>query len=585
MFKDINILRRVWNQVPNSYRYKLLILFLLIILSSLAEIISISAVIPFLTILTKPNLILANSHFNFLKYKNLDITFSITIIFAFLNLLSAIIKILTIYFQTKISFDLGKEFSSEVYRKTLYQPYSIHTLRNTSEIISGITSKASNVTYFFIMPFLTIVSSVFILLSFTIALLILNPKIVIIVLIGFTSIYFSIISLFKKRIKSDSKIISEQSNNQIKILQEGLGGIRDVLLDGTQESYVNIYKISDDKYRKAQSNVVIFSNVPKPAVEALAITFIAILAYHLTSQANSSVINAVPMLGAMALGAQRMLPIAQQIYQSWTLIQSNIVMLDDTLNLIEQPVNNFHPSFKQDIIYFKKQIEFRNVTFKYFENNPEILSNLNLIINKGDTIGIIGTTGSGKSTFLDLLMYLLVPTNGKIFVDNNEININNYRSWQLKIAHVPQSIFLMDSTITENIAFGVKKEDIKMDLVIESAKKAKLFETIINLPNKFNTIVGERGIRLSGGQRQRIGIARALYKKAEILIFDEATSALDSNTESQVMQAIDLLDEKLTIIIVAHRITTLKNCNKIIELDQGKIKRTGDYNQLFGNHF
>jgi ABC-type multidrug transport system fused ATPase/permease subunit len=583
LYKEKNtLIKRVWFQLSKKNRYKLFFLLLLIIFSSFAEILSIGAVIPFLSILTTPELVTNSKYLNFININKANIPFYLTLIFVTLIILSGFIKILTLQIQTKISFEIGKEFSSEIYRKTLYQQYAVHTSRNTSEIISGITIKSSNVIYSYIMPILTIVSSSVLFLFFIFAFLFLNPSILIYSISGFGLIYYTIMQTSKKRLKKDSQIISEESNNVFKILQEGLGGIRDVLLDGTQESFVEIYKNADKKYRKSQSNVIILSQTPRYAVESLAIAFISILAFKLNTTSN--VISSVPLLGALALGAQRILPIVQQSFQSWTMIKSNIVTLKDTLSLIEQPLPSYLTEVLKEKLVFENKIVFDNLSFRYNQNNSHhVLKDFYLEINKGETIGITGITGSGKSTFLDIFMYLLIPNKGKIIVDDSEITKSNYRAWQSNIAHVPQAIFLSDSTILENIAFGINKNQIDLGRVKDAAIKAQIHDTIENLPDKYDTVVGERGVRLSGGQRQRIGIARALYKNAKIIIFDEATSSLDNNTEYEVMKSINQLDKELTIIIVAHRISTLKNCDRILEFSNGNISKIGKYDELYKN--
>ncbi len=228
--------------------------------------------------------------------------------------------------------------------------------------------------------------------------------------------------------------------------------------------------------------------------------------------------------------------------------------------------------------FFK--IELENLQFKYDSSGPLVLDGINLTIKKGDILGIIGSTGSGKSTLMDIIMGLLKPSSGRFVIDEIEVTDKNKYGWQSQLAHVPQSLFLSDSSILENIALGVPIEEIDTDLVIKSAKQAQIHKTISAWKDEYKTIVGERGVRISGGQRQRIGIARALYKKSSVIIFDEATSSLDSETEESVMQSIDRLDQDLTIIIIAHRLTTLKNCTNIIELSDGRIIRQDVYNKI-----
>ena len=282
----------------------------------------------------------------------------------------------------------------------------------------------------------------------------------------------------------------------------------------------------------------------------------------------------------MALGAQRMLPILQLIYSSFSSLRAGFASLADVLELLDEPTNEILIKSSVNKIPLNKKIKIENLKFKYSPDGSKILNGINLEIPKGSILGIIGATGSGKSTFIDILMGLLHPVSGSLSVDDTIITETNKFGWQAELAHVPQSIFLIDSSIAENIALGVPKSDIDHDLVKKSAMQAQIHETILSWKDGYSSVVGERGVRISGGQRQRIGIARALYKKASVIIFDEATSALDSDTETSVMRSIISLNKEITIIIVAHRLTTLKDCSNIIELSEGKILRQGVYNEI-----
>jgi ATP-binding cassette subfamily B protein len=247
-------------------------------------------------------------------------------------------------------------------------------------------------------------------------------------------------------------------------------------------------------------------------------------------------------------------------------------MFNDVLELLDQPLPHYAQQSPSKPISFNQDIRLKNIDFHYNDQVPYILKKIDLTIAKGDRIGFIGKTGSGKSTLVDIIMGLLLPTKGEIYIDNQQITDKNRRSWQAHIAHVSQNIYLADASIEENIAFAVLPENIDHQRVRQAAKQAQISELIEQWPDKYQTFVGERGIRLSGGQRQRIGIARALYKRTDVLIFDEATSALDNETEQAVMEAIDGLDKELTILIIAHRLNTLKGCDKIVEIVDHTVK-------------
>jgi ATP-binding cassette subfamily B protein len=314
-------------------------------------------------------------------------------------------------------------------------------------------------------------------------------------------------------------------------------------------------------------------------MEALGMALIALLAYSVSVQ-SGGLSNALPVLGALAMGAQRLIPALQQAYASWSTAAGSTASLVDTLELLDQPLPPEASGPPPEPLPFHSAIRFDAVRFRYTSEGPWVLEGLNLIIPKGARVGFVGTTGGGKSTALDLLMGLLEPTEGQILVDNQSITGSYRRAWQRNIAHVPQSVYLSDATLAENIAFGVSPEAIDMARVRDAARQAQIADFIENGPRGYQALVGERGVRLSGGQRQRIGIARALYKRATVLVFDEATSALDSVTEQAVMDAIENLDPDLTILIIAHRLTTIRRCDRVIELNRGRLVAEGSYDQL-----
>jgi ATP-binding cassette subfamily B protein len=331
-----------------------------------------------------------------------------------------------------------------------------------------------------------------------------------------------------------------------------------------------MYRKSDYPLKKAQGENQFIAGSPRYAMESVSMIFIAIFAYVLINQSNT-IISVIPILGTFAIGAQRMLPVLQQAYAALTNIRGSKESLKDVVDLLNQPLPNYLMQEEYSPITFNKEITLDQVYFNYKSNNSSVLQNINLKIKKGGKIGFVGSTGSGKSTLLDIIMGLLVPIKGQMLIDSISITAANAQSWQKNIAHVPQAIFLSDDSIEANIAFGIPQDRIDINRIKKVAKEARLDKLIEAWPDKYKTFVGERGARLSGGQRQRIGIARALYKQASVIILDEATSALDSKTESQIMNTIGSLDESITVLIIAHRTTTLKNCDQIVELKDGEI--------------
>jgi len=362
----------------------------------------------------------------------------------------------------------------------------------------------------------------------------------------------------------------------IQSLQEGLGAIRDVLLDGSQSFYVTTYRQADRQYRRGQAQAGFLSSFPRLVMEPAGMVSLAVVGYCLIVQ--SGVTNALPILGLLALGAQRFLPMAQKVYEGWAQTRSAKQSLLNVLALMAQPL----PPQAQAMLpppqplKFEKSITFQGVRFRYAPELPDVIVGVDLEIRRGERIGIIGSTGSGKSTLVDLMMGLLQPTHGVILIDGVDLrNIDQTLAWRAAVAHVPQSIYLADSSIAENIAFGIPRRYIDFERVRRSAEQAQIAAFIESSLNGYDTFVGERGIRLSGGQRQRIGLARALYKKAQVLVLDEATAALDNATEQAVIEAVEGLDRDFTVVTIAHRLTTVARCDRVIRLHEGTVVMDG----------
>jgi ABC-type multidrug transport system fused ATPase/permease subunit len=580
----ISLLRRLWRHINPRRRLQFVLLSALMVISSFSEVLSIGAVLPFLGVLIAPERIFTYSSMQpiiqllgFTDPKQL--LMPLTFIFCIATLIAAMMRLLLLWASTRLSFATGADLSAGIYRRTLYQPYAVQCARNSSEVINGISAKSNSVIYSTIMPLLMLLSSGVMLIVILLTLLAVEPLIAISTFGGFGLIYLLVVRLTRKKLRLNSYQIAHESNQVIKLIQEGLGGIRDVLLDRTQEVYCETYRRSDSRLRFAQGSIAFISSSPRYVMEALGMVLIAILAYYLSQQIDG-VAKTIPILGALALGAQRLLPALQQSYSSWSVIQGSRSSLEDALNLLDQPLPDMVEKESIQPIPFQNSICLKGIGFRYGHDSSYVIRNVTLSVKKGSCIGFIGPTGSGKSTLLDLVMGLLEPVEGVIEVDGSSITQKNLNSWQKNIAHVPQSIFLADASIATNIALGVPKNEIDYQLLQQAARRAQLLETIAMMPKGFDTLVGERGVRLSGGQRQRIGIARALYKQAKVVVFDEATSALDGDTENAVMDAINGMTDDITILIIAHRLTTLKNCDQIIELGANGIVNIKTYKDI-----
>ena len=571
----------LWRCLSPRRRRQFWLLLSLMVTASFAEAVSIGAVLPFLGVLTAPEKVFAHAGIQpFVRMLGIEtppqLLLPIALAFCIAALASGGIRLLLLYATTRYSYVVGADLSIDAYRRTLYQPYAVHISRNSSEVISGIIGKTTMMVGSILVPMLNLISAILLLGGILSALLSIDPGIALISGAVFGAIYGLIVGTSRNRLQTNSECIARESTQVIKSLQEGLGGIRDVLISGTQAAYVEIYQVADRRLRYAQGHNTFISASPRYVIETLGMVLIAGLAYGI-SQRDGGVTAAIPILGTLALGAQRLLPILQQGYSAFTIIRGAKASLRDTLELLDQPLPE---STESEPITFASEIRLRGLGFRYAQDAPWVFRGVNQTIRKGQRIGFMGATGSGKSTLLDIVMGLLPSSEGGLEIDGQPLTPANLRAWQAHIAHVPQTIYLADCSIAENIAFGVPRDEIDDERVRMAARRAQIADLIEGWPKQYETSAGERGVRMSGGQRQRIGIARALYKQADIIIFDEATSALDHETECAVMEAIDGLGQDLTVLIVAHRLSTLKACDLIVELGKGRILRVGSYCDL-----
>jgi len=572
-----------WKYLDKRHKRRSVLIFILMIIVSFSEVISIGAILPFLGVLTSPELVYQNAFMQpiiqTLELSSANqLVLPLTIGFIVATLIAGVMRITLLNAINHFERVVGTDLNIDVYRNTLYQSYRDHIDRNSSYIVSLITKKTDVVIRGTFRAALTLVSSVLILIGIVSVLIMINVEVALGVLGGFGLIYWGISRYTRKRRAINSQRIANEHTKMIKVLQEGMGGIRDILINASQQFYCSLFRNSDVHLRRAIADNDFIALSPRFAIEALGMTLVAILAYYMSQSANEAE-DIVPILGAIAMGAQRLLPVLQAIYSSVSNIDGSRHSLQEVLDLLSQTLPNYAEQPPAIPMSFKKEIRLNNLSFRYGENIPMVLNRINLTLTKGKSIGFIGVTGCGKSTLLDIIMGLLSPTEGVLTVDGVVVTMNNIRNWQANIAHVSQEIYLSDSTIEENIAFGQHKNNIDFNLVKQAAERAGIAKLIESWPNQYQTYIGERGMRLSGGQRQRIGIARALYKQANVLILDEATSALDSKTEESVIESIKAFSDDITVMMIAHRVTTLRDCDYIVELDDGSV-RIGSYDDL-----
>lgn len=577
------LLKRLWHHISPRRRGQFVMLLGLTVLSSLAEVVSLGAVLPFIGILTQPEKVFASPLLAGVVQAlgittGAELVLPLTIGFAVAALIAGALRLLLLWVSIRLGNATGADLSIEVYRRTLYQSYSVHIARSSSEIISGIAQKVGTSTSVLI-SLVAALTSTALFVAILATLVAVDPVVAFFAATSFGTAYGLIAWYTRRRLVDNSHCIAREQTQVVKALQEGLGAIRDVLLDGTQKVYCNVYRNAILQLQRAGGENTFINQAPRYAMEALGMALIAAFVLALSNR-TGGVAAALPILAMLALGAQRLLPLMQQLYGNWSVVAGSKAALTDVLALLDQPLPAQANLPEPEPLALSQSIRFENVGFQYNSNSPWVLDGVDMTISKGARVGIIGSTGSGKSTALDLLMGLLQPTRGKIVVDGHPVDQTNQRAWQRTVAHVPQSIFLSDASIAENIAFGIPPDQIDLERVRKAAQQARIADFIESRPEGYSAVVGERGVRLSGGQRQRIGIARALYKQASVLIFDEATSALDNETEQAVMQAIEGLSKDLTLFIIAHRLTTLKNSDVIIKLEGGKSVSVSAYESI-----
>jgi ATP-binding cassette subfamily B protein len=592
------LLRLLWSHIQPRRRWQLSLLVALMLLSSLAELLTIASLVPFLVALSDPSglwrqpwLRSAAEALGFSGPQQLILP--ITLLLMAAGVLSAAIRAANLFVNARLSALISSDLGVEAYRRTLEQPYAVHLARNSSEVITrlgylGLISRGV------LAPLLQGLAGLITAVVLVVGLLLYQPALAVGLAAVFLLTYACLARLNRRRLRSISTKANQYSQHALKAQQEGLGAIRDVLLEGSQAIVAEDFRQAERPLRLLEADADTLSGLPRFALEAVGM--VAIAGCVLWLMPRGGVIAALPAVGAIALGFQRLLPAVQQMYGATTYLAAYRDRLAAGLDLLEQP--EVKRTFAQtqitpltidpEIIPFQHGIEFCGVRFSHQFDIP-VLDGLDFTIHRGQWIGLIGSTGSGKSTILDLLMGLLSPSEGQILIDGEPleqpaVSIDRRHAWQRHLAHVPQTIFLADATIAENIAFGIAPDQIDPERLSWAAASAQADEFIANLPRSFDTPVGERGVRLSGGQRQRLGIARALYKRADVLILDEATSALASSTEKAVIDSLWRLGRGLTVVMVAHRLTTLSRCQSIMELSSGRVKSIGTYSDMLGEH-
>ncbi|WP_008312894.1 ABC transporter ATP-binding protein [Leptolyngbya sp. PCC 6406] len=577
---------QLYQLLPRRRQRQLLLMGVLMAISALSEMVALGSALPFLAALSNAPALLAQPRlqpiFALLSITAVpQIVVAVGIGFALAIVISNGLRLLTLRTQQFFSAAVATDLSQEVYHRTLLQPYSFHVRHNSSELIGAITSDVGQVGSIILPYTLMLLTNSLVVIAIAFALITIDPVIALTAATFLGSAYFFLLRFSKRKLAQNSRLVSDLSRLLVKSLQEGLGGIREVLLDGSQEVFEARYRTADRPLRRASASTTFIGQSPRYLIETVAMAFIAALATVLAYQ-SQDLDRIVPVLGTLALGANRLLPALQGCFGSITAIRGTEVSLQRVIAALQWPIDPILLQPAPPPLPLKQSLVLNGVWFGYGEGGDRnwVLQDFCLEIPANRTVAFVGSTGSGKSTTADIILGLLTPQRGEVRADGVPLTGESLRAWQRTVAHVPQSIFLSDGSITENIAFGVDPAAVDFEQVQKAAHLAQIAAFVEDLPAGYDTYVGERGIRLSGGQRQRIGIARALYKRASVIVFDEATSALDNLTEREVMAAIHGLSRQITIILIAHRLTTVEKCDCIFELSQGKVVHQGTFQEL-----
>lgn len=584
-----SLLIELFNALTPMQRRQLYVLQILVVLMALCEIAGAASIGAFMAVISDATLIQRNEFlaqaYTLSGAKDfLEFTVSAGMVVAFILISVASVSIIATRSLTFYGIKIGTEIGGQLYRYYMHQPWLFHASGSSAQLTKQIATEADRVSGVIITPLMQLNAKLALAMFMSLAIVIFNPTIAITGLAVFALSYLTIYKLVRSKLARNGPAISETSTQRFKLMSEGFGGIKDVLLLGRQQDFVQRFNSTSDRYARSVSSNQLLMLMPRYIIEAIAYVAFIILVLYLIKSGGGNTGSVLPVLAVYAVAGFKLMPAFQQIYSNVAQIRGNLSAFEsikkDLLASRACPVINLNEGTTGTKMEVKHSIELLNIDFSYPEKAEPVLHELNMTIGAKQLVGLVGKSGAGKTTAVDLILGLIRPGHGSLRVDGVAITAENLRPWQNTLGYVSQSIFLSDASITENIAFGLPRDKINVERVYEVVKLAHLDELIRQLPEGLETRVGERGVQLSGGQRQRIGIARSLYHDAEVLIFDEATSALDGITEKLIMDAIHDFAGSKTLIMIAHRLQTVKQCDVIFFMDHGRVIDQGTYDEL-----
>jgi ATP-binding cassette, subfamily B, bacterial PglK len=583
----LNTLKDAFSLLTRRERWQLLGLLCLTVLMGLVQMIGVGSIMPFMAIVAQPERVTTNRWFapvyDFLGFTSthdflLFAGFVVLAIMTFGNALKAFTSWCVLRFSSEMNYSL----SVRLLEQYLSEPYEFFLNRNTSKLAKNILSEVREVVNGVITPALNMVAHGAVSLAILGLLLIVNPAIAVTAAGVFGGAFGIVYVLVRRKQLRLGKLRNRMASARFRVSLEALSGIKETKVLGREREFLARFSGPAKKYSEVNASNAAISDLPKYALETLAFGGIVVLVLYMLGT-DGAVGQALPMLSLYALASYRLMPSLQQIFRALGKIRfftPALASLRNDLSRAGRTQGLTGASEEAAAIDFRHEIAIDDVWFRYPGQEEYVARGIDLRIPKDSSVGFVGSTGSGKTTLVDVILGLFEPERGHVRVDDVALAPENVVAWRRRVGYVPQYIFLCDDTIANNVAFGLAAAQIDRVAVEQAARIANLHDFVMSLPDGYDTVVGDRGVRLSGGQRQRIGIARALYHDPDVLVMDEATSALDGITETAVMAAIERLAGRKTIILVAHRLSTVQRCDRIFLFDRGEIVATGTYEEL-----
>jgi ABC-type multidrug transport system fused ATPase/permease subunit len=580
--------KKILSLLSQKERKEASLLLLMVLIMAICDTIGVASVMPFISVMANPVLVESNESLIFLKFllkseSEAGFLFSLGVIIFILLLLSLAVKATTVFLTLRFTLMRESSIGERLIARYLSQPYAWLIGHDSAEMSKVILSEVNHVIHQIVLPLTVLISQTAVAVGLLTLLILINPLLAFMIGLVLTISYILIYAAVSTHLKTIGKIRSDSNKARFQIINEAFSAPKLIKFLGLEEAYVKNFICVAESYARTQAAVQIVTQMPRFLLEAIAFGgLLVVILYKMASGLGLAEI--LPIAAVYAFAGYRLMPALQQIYTSY----SQLSFASDSLDRICADLSRLEvvvPSVKKNIeVTFKRELKLENISFKYPGVIGYAVKNLSLCIPYKSNIGIVGVSGSGKTTIVDIILGLLVPNSGSLSIDGVEISNSNRGMWQKKIGYVPQGVYLKNASVAENIAFGIENKNIDNASLMRAAQLANIHSFIVNeLQDGYSTIVGERGVILSGGQIQRIGIARALYSNPTVLIFDEATSALDGITEQAVMAAIKTLEGRLTIIVIAHRISTVARCDRIYRFEKGGIKAAGTYDELIKN--